>query len=122
MHICITTVQSWTGPYGPVQLFLGQDRTAVPECWTVRSGLFIGLHFQMIKRPDRSVRSSIFGTELQSGGAGPYSPVFLNGLQNWPRSGPDRTVASLTSTIMSICTLHQETIFCKRFECFANSS
>ena len=44
---------------------------------------------------DRTVRSSIFETELQSGGAGPYGPVFLNGLQKRPRSGPDRTVASL---------------------------
>jgi hypothetical protein len=41
------------------------------------------------------VRSNIFGTELQSEGAGPYGPVFLNGLQKRPRSGPDRTVASL---------------------------
>ena len=41
------------------------------------------------------VWSSIFGTELQSGGAGPYGPVFLNGLQKRPRSRPDRTVASL---------------------------
>ena len=41
------------------------------------------------------VRSNIFGTELQSEGAGPYGPVFLNGLQKRPRSRPDRTVASL---------------------------
>ena len=43
------------------------------------------------------VRSNIFGTELQSEGAGPYGPVFLNNLQKRPRSGPDRTVASLNT-------------------------
>ena len=41
------------------------------------------------------VRSSIFKTKLQSGGAGLYGPVFLNGLQKSLQSGPDRTVASL---------------------------
>ena len=43
---------------------------------------------------------NIFGTELQSEGAGPYGPVFLNGLQKRPRSGPDRTVASLLPMIL----------------------
>ena len=57
------------------------------------------------KEPDHTVRSflqSPFSSEkktgLRSGGAEPYSPVFFNGLQIRPRSGPDRTVASLTNT------------------------
>ena len=50
------------------------------------------------------VRSNIFGTELQSEGAGPYGLVFLNGLQKRPRSGPDRTVASLFPTYSSTVT------------------
>ena len=32
---------------------------------------------------------------VNSGGARLYGPVFLNGLQKSPQSGPDRTVASL---------------------------
>jgi hypothetical protein len=51
--------------------------------------------FQVIKRPDRTVQSRIFGTRLQSCNAGLYSPVFSNGLQKRPRSRPDQTVASL---------------------------
>ena len=47
------------------------------------------------------VRSSIFGTKLQSGGAGLYSPVFLNGLRKSPQSGLDRTVASLISEFIT---------------------
>ena len=47
----------------------------VPECRTVWSGLFIGLHFE-------------FKT-------GPCGPGFWNCLQNRPWSGLDRTVASL---------------------------
>ena len=44
------------------------------------------------------IRSSIFGTKLQSGGAGPYGPVFLNGLQKSLQSGPDWTMASLVTS------------------------
>ena len=46
-------------------------------------------------RPDR-----IFWSGLWSQLAGPYSPVFFNGLQIRPRSGPDRTVASLVPTLL----------------------
>src|SRR6266436_1347797 len=85
-------VRSKTGLYGPVQLFLGPDRTAVPECRTVWSSLFIGLHFEA---RDRTVFSQ----------TGPYFSVWtavpidqtvrsglFNSLQKRPQSGtgPDR--------------------------------
>ena len=57
----------------------------------------------MIKRPDRTVRSNIFGTELQSRGTGRYGPVFLHSLQKRLRSGPDWTVASLVGSMKVPC-------------------
>ena len=95
-------VRSQTGPYGPVQLSLGPDRTAVPECRTVQSGLFIGLHLSL--RPDCSFPrpDCIFRSGLRSQLARPYSPVFFNGLQIRPRSGPDRTVASLFHILSAV--------------------
>src|SRR5580692_9717134 len=109
MYNC-SSILDWTVQSGPVldrtvwsgPAFSGTGPDSGPRLLdrTVRS--FYRSPFSNNKRLDRTVRSSIFETELQSGGAGLYGSVFLNGLQKRPRSGPDRTVASLVPGLRSL--------------------
>ena len=69
--------------------------TAVPEYRTVRSGLFIGLHFELETGPFFPRPDCIFRSGLRSQLTRPYGPVFFTVSKKGSGLGPDRTVASL---------------------------
>jgi hypothetical protein len=74
---------------------LRPDRTAVPECWTVQSGLFIGLYFKLETGPFIPRLDHILQSGLQSQLIELYSPVFFMVAKKGSGLGLDWTVASL---------------------------